>query len=302
MLSGSPGPTAAHGLRQVANADGLQRRDIVGGRMMLKAFALQLLMLLVAAAQAHAQTDTVAPVRIDYPVGGMLHHQTEPSAVSFQCSPVDAERIRCEFTQFEAYVIQGHPTPETQLRMFISRPPDAERCAAARAELAGVPRQTPPEPSGDADPREGLAAVVEFCETGGRTDALRAYYEREYERWQKTCTVSSHRYVQTFRRVSSDRWTTEAPPYGACGLQQFSEFIGQPGEVRYVAAYKVHNKSARDGVIGCHEIKEHEAVFGPGPRNDSASRMSCETLHFTTGCYSREFPCLVGAPAITVCY
>jgi hypothetical protein len=263
-------------------------------------FSLRLLMLLCATGQAPAQAQTDYPLRIDYPPGGMLHHQTEPSVVSFTCSPLDGERIRCEFTQFTAYVVQGARTADQQIRAFESSPPSAEECAAARAELAGVPLQRPQDPLGGADQRERLGAVVEYCETG-RTEALRAIYAREYERWQKTCTVSAHHYTQTMRRVPSDpkRWVTEPPPYGECRLHQVADFYQGSDGLRYVAAYKVLNKSARSGVIGCHEIREHEAVFGPGPTNAAASRMTCETIHFEPGCWSPEFPCL-GGPSVVV--
>jgi hypothetical protein len=260
-------------------------------------FSLRLLTLLGATGQALAQTQTDYPLQIDYPTGGMLHHQSEPAAVWFECSPLDAERIRCEFTQFEAYVIRGAWPADQQLREFERDPPSAEECASARAELAGVPRTRPPAPPSDPNQREGVAAVVEYCETG-RTEALRAFYAREYDRWQKTCTISAHRYTQTLRRVSSSpqRWTTEEPPYGQCRYHRFAEFYDEPDGLRYVAAFRVLDKSAQDGPIGCHEIGEHEVVFGP--RNATASRMTCETIHYSLGCSSPEFPCLGGPPEI----
>jgi hypothetical protein len=260
-------------------------------------FALRLLTLLGAMGQALAQAQTGYQVRIDYPSGGMLHHQTEPSSVWFECSPVDAERIRCQFTQFQAYVVRGAWPADQQLAAFERDPPSAEECADARAALAGVPRTRPPEPPGNPDQRDGAAAVVEYCETG-RTEALRALYARQYDRWQKTCTIAAHHYTQTLRRVSSSprRWVTEQPPGTECRIHQVSEFYEESDGLRYVAAYKVLNRSARDGVMDCNEIHDHELVYGPS--NATAGRMTCETIQYSLGCSSPEFPCLLGAPEI----
>ena len=71
-------------------------------------FALWVLVLLVMAPQTHAQ------ILIDYPAGGMLHHQTEPSAVWFDCSRLSENRISCTFTQFKAYIV-GYPSVDESL-------------------------------------------------------------------------------------------------------------------------------------------------------------------------------------------
>ena len=261
-------------------------------------FALRLLTLLGAMGHALAQTQTQYPLRNDYPDVGMLHHPSEPAALMFECSPLDAERIRCEFTQLQAYVIRGARPADQELRAFERDPPSAEECADARAELAGVPRKRrPPAPPSAPDQREGAAAVVEYCETG-RTEALRSFYARQYARWQKSCTIAAHHYTQTLRRVSSSprRWATEQPPGGKCRIHQVSQLYDEPDGLRYVAAYRVLNRSARDGLMNCHEIHDHELVFGP--RNAAASRMTCETIEYAPDCRSPEFPCLLGAPEI----
>ena len=53
-----------------------------------------------------------------------------------------------------------------------------------------------------------------------------------------------------------------------------AEFYEEHDELFYVMARKVLNKAARSGVIGCHEIREEEPRFGPGSRNEAASRMA----------------------------
>ena len=74
--------------------------------------------------------------RNDYPDVGMLHHPSEPAALMFECSPLDAERIRCEFTQLQAYVVRGASTADQALRAFERDPPGAEQCADAPARAA----------------------------------------------------------------------------------------------------------------------------------------------------------------------
>ena len=99
-------------------------------------FALRLLTLLGAMGHALAQTQTQYPRRNDYPDVGMLHHPSEPAALMFECSPLDAERIRCEFTQLQAYVVRGASTADQALRAFERDPPGAEQCADAPARAA----------------------------------------------------------------------------------------------------------------------------------------------------------------------
>lgn len=57
----------------------------------------------------------------------------------------------------------------------------------------------------------------------------------------------------------------------------------------YRVEYRATNKSARQGALQCSEVKDVEETFATDAR---PQRVDCDTVYFSNGCYSPDFPCL----------
>jgi hypothetical protein len=91
---------------------------------------------------------------------------------------------------------------------------------------------------------------------------------------------------------------TEDGPAGVCKLHKISQFTKAEYLWSYSARYEVLNKPGADGVYKCDEIREQEAIYIPGQKQETGWT-DCETIQFDPGCYSPDFPCL-GSPAMVV--
>lgn len=240
------------------------------------------------------------------PGSGMLFSQSPPAALMYDCKSVTDSRVTCSFIQLDVYKVRYPSVDETLSTSWASI--DTGRCAAANRALAESlervpnPSVTPTAEMGDEGRRiDELKATVEFCKTG-KAEAWREHLTRERERQQRTCTLSAHPYIQTFRRESvgstnAIRWVTEQQPYGECRLHREAQFTSDDGFWSYSARYKVLNKSGQDGPLICEEIREQEAVY-VASQNEETEPAECENIRFGVGCYSPDFPCLGDPPVV----
>jgi hypothetical protein len=240
------------------------------------------------------------------PGRGIAYSQTQPSAINYECKGTSGSRITCSFTQLDVYKVQAPSVESTLAGSWVQL--DAQQCAESKRELEGALKKSSKEPPlppgrmpGEERRIESLKATVEQCETGSK-EAWREFLTREHDRRQKTCTFSAHTYVQTFRREPAGpgnpiHWITQFAPNGECGLQREARFTSDGPAWKYVARYKVMNKSAQQEHLRCGEIKEHEATYSPLQTED-VGWIDCETIQFTGDCYSPDFPCLGGPPEV----
>lgn len=233
---------------------------------------------------------------LDYPTHGTLFHPTDASAVAFECSLVTVDRLNCTFSLLDVFTPQS-PSVEQRLASY-RRPPEPEHCARARYELAESLRtgtlRTPTVGGEGALGLEWLKASVAFCDSGD-PEVFRELVTREHERDEKRCTFFAHRYTQTFRRGSTRpgrHWFTEDPPFGYCQVHVVSEFYEERGELYYVAARRVLKKSTPG--VEC-DAKEKETTFTSRFRT---MPLQCETVEFSSGCWSPHFPCLNFRPVV----
>lgn len=243
----------------------------------------------------------------DWPAKGMLFSPSKPAALKYECKSTSESRITCSFMQLDVYKVQ-FPSVESSLSTSWATT-NERRCAEASRELEDLLKENPnalARPKGrikNEDLRSAaLKASVDYCRTGNR-EVWREYLTLERDRQQKTCTISAHSYLQTFHRDSRGpngltRWITEEQPYGECRLHREAQFtIDNNNSWSYSARYRVMNKSGRQGALICEEMKEQEVTYA-STRNEEAGWTECETVRFQDGCYSPEFPCLGGPPAI----
>lgn len=240
------------------------------------------------------------------PASGMVFSQSHPAALKYECKSASESRITCSFTQLDVYKVQ-YPSVDSTLGTSWASIDDG-RCAEASRALEDSLKEVPDasaQPTGRMRNEErridSLKAAVDYCKTGNR-EAWREYLTRERDRQQRTCTLSAHSYVQTFRResvgsTSPTLWVTEQLPYGECRLHREAQFTSNGDSWSYSARYKVMNKSGQQGQLRCEEIKEQEAVY-VSSQNEEAGWTDCETIRFDNGCYSPDFPCLGGPPAV----
>jgi hypothetical protein len=239
------------------------------------------------------------------PTKGTAFSQTQPSAIKYECKPA-AGRLTCTFTQLDVYIIRS-PSVENRLKTQWAAL-DQKRCTEVEEELStAIEQHSSTERQKNrksaAERRiDALKATVEHCRTGDR-ESWREYLTEEHERRQKTCTVDAHTYTQTFRLDSTlkdgrTRWITEPAPYGECQLSREASFTSEGSAWSYEARYRVLNKSARQGSLRCEEIREQHAAYEPSP-SEEAGWIECETIRFSGGCHSPDFPCLGGPPVIS---
>lgn len=247
-----------------------------------------------------AEISALAP-----PSKGEVHSDTRPSSILYECEHLNSGKMRCRFTELDIWTTRvSRATLGSPMR-----PLREEECAQAARQVAEAAASAGLQSGGDDKESDALArarAIDADCASGG--SAGRAQYQDTVAaRIERQCRLVASSYMQTFRRVASDgaaqeRWITEGEPEGPCGYVRQSRFEQRTlpdgsKTWRYVAQLKVQKLSAQSGPLQCSDLKEVEAVYEWGSRQEPI-QLECEGIWLGAGCYLTDFPCLSDGPVL----
>ena len=242
-------------------------------------------MMLVASAGA---------VAADAPLIGTVHNTKDNGWLTYECDPVEDERLTCTMTQvmirkklntseLEAKyqeAIKGIEA-ETKGKNF------AETCKLAEGVVdvmrGGPGTGLPPEAKQSIqkfnamqrrDMEQQFSAVLEACKTKN-LDGVRRFIRLGLEQDARTCTVSTNRFEQTFRPVTDldgklTSWiVADTTPQGDCGFVQMSRFIPDDkplgGKIflwKYIGKRATSNPEGQTLLgISCKGWDESETVY-----------------------------------------
>lgn len=235
----------------------------------------------------------------DAPIISTVHNTRDNGWLTYECSPVEDERLTCTMTQVSvrkklnpAEVERKYQADVKQWDKEKNDPAMKEMCvlSAGIIELlqGGSGKDLPPEfgvpelqgmvkglnAMQRRDMEQQHSAVLETCRTKN-ADGLHRMLRLALEKDARTCLVSTNRFEQTFRPIrNSDgkllSWTiADTQPQGEFGFIQMSRFIpesDQPGRMtllwKYVAKRATSNP---EGVtmmdISCKGWEETETVY-----------------------------------------
>lgn len=211
--------------------------------------------MMLAAATGALATD--APLSV-----GTVHNTRDNGWISYECDPVEDDRLTCVMTQVmirkklspsqvEAkYQEAVRGWPEALAKEYKTAPDRImdgkemkELCSMASAYVgllrgSGNGAGLPPEAVASVrtqsaiqkrDNEQQFGAILDSC-ASKNLDGMRRSTRLALERDARTCTVSTNRFQQTFRPVRNldgklTSWTfADTTPQGECGVVQMSRF------------------------------------------------------------------------------
>lgn len=232
------------------------------------------------------------------PLNGMVYHTTERSALTYDCSPLPNQELRCKFNQT---AVRKKLTPdkveerlaelEESLREI---GPASEECKDAQAFVEEAGNAANKIKDVDARDRElvtiYLRGIEKACSSGDKAD-LRTALRTTVERDLRTCMVSSYQFEQTFKRVdglptNQTTWVTTGAPSGECGIVQLSRFE-RDGDAtfvwwNYVARKAITNPRGEIPLLGSCSLLDEETYTYSWRSGDAYSRWAeCDQIEFS---------------------
>lgn len=224
----------------------------------------------------------------DMPSMGLLFNTKENHSLVFDCKRAHAETLQCEFTQVSvrkkanaADTVRALVEARAQFKKEPIRvvPKDCASFREVEDALAGrksVPKQehlaamTALE---RADLTATMKALVAYCAAPTEENYLQIVRADQAKK-EKSCSVSSNRFAQTFRRGEAPvagvvSWLVQPTPSGPCGIVQLGRFESEPSKLssdirlwRYVARKAITNPAA-EWFPGrsCSELDQAEYTY-----------------------------------------
>lgn len=253
----------------------------------------------IAAALVASACSAVATAESDHPSNGLLVGTKATHSLVYSCSPPEAERMECQFTQV---MVRKKARPE-DLPTAIDRAKNAwvksemERPSAEACKLNGQlievleGRAAPtgdlnPPPSRPLEKQAQLAVAAkfaDFCRQPSEERLLEAI-RTQHAIEERTCMVASNSFSQVFKSVGSGgAWVTDSRAEGECGIVQLSRF--EPDKTndfnlwRYIARKAVTNPTGKvlPG-MQCSDLDQAEYVYDW--RNEPAG-IGCDFIEFS---------------------
>ncbi|HEY5972275.1 MAG TPA: hypothetical protein VIT22_09945 [Pseudoxanthomonas sp.] len=234
----------------------------------------------------------------DAPVIATVHNTRDNGWLTYECSPVEDERLACTMTQVSVRKKLKPLEVELKYQSAIKRleaekndPEMKELCTLSGGMLAllqgGSGKGLPPDFDVPAlkemfkglntmqrrDMEQQYSAAMETCRTKNM-DGMRRMIRLGIEKDTRTCLVSTNRFEQTYRPIlGSDgkllSWTVaDTTPQGDCGFVQMSRFIPEPTQHgrmtllwKYIAKRATSNPEGENLLGSCKEWEEVETVY-----------------------------------------
>lgn len=237
---------------------------------------------------------TASAMATDAPVVGTVHNTRDNGWLTYECSPVEDERLTCTMTQVMVRKKLQASEVEAKYAAAIKQL-EAEKDDSAMQEICtwaggivdllqgGEGKGLPPEAKHTfqkfnamqrRDMEQQYSAMLETCRTKD-TDGMRRFLRLGLEKDTRTCDVATNRFEQTFRPVQDSggkllSWTVaDTGPQGDCGFVQMSRFIPESTDSgrttllwKYVAKRATSNPEGENLLgISCKGWEEVETVY-----------------------------------------
>ena len=230
----------------------------------------------------------------DAPLNGTLHNTRDNGWLSFECDPVEDERLACLMTQVMIRKKLQAADVEAKYQEAIKGieakkddPSLKELCAMASGAIELIRGDGPgtglPAEARDAfsklnvmqrkDMEQQFGALKETC-SAKNLDGMRRFVRLGIEKESRTCLVSTNRFEQVFRPVKDLdgkllSWTVaDTAPQGDCGFVQMSRFRPSDPEGKsnytlwqYVAKRATSNPEGNYILGSCKDFEEVETVY-----------------------------------------
>jgi hypothetical protein len=198
---------------------------------------------------------TATAMALDAPVAGTVHNTRDNGWLSYECTPVEHERLTCTLTQVSVrkklLPSEVEAKYQSQTKQLDSEKNDLEMkelCALSSAMIdllqGGSGKGLPTEVDVPAlkekfkglndmqrtDIEQEYSAAMETCRTKNM-DGMKRMVRLGLEKDTRTCLVSTNRFEQTFRPIHGNdgkllSWAVaDTNPQGDCGFVQMSRFI-----------------------------------------------------------------------------
>lgn len=208
-------------------------------------------------------TFALAPFSVfadDFPTFGQLYSRDDDSALSYDCTRNQVQRLRCEFIRttisknakpedlertlaeardvfprvakdwadpkqcglFRAYLamLEGDMTIEAALQQYPKLTDDPAEFTASITQYTEDARNNP-------DLLKGFRALVDMCDSPSADNYLKLK-RTAHEKDLRTCRITSRSFTEEFTGVpglnNDGAWIVSAQPEGLCGVLQLSRF------------------------------------------------------------------------------
>ena len=238
----------------------------------------------------------------DHPTLGIVHGETEKSALTYSCEKTDeVDKIKCKFSQ-ATILPKSKPRDWSKRKQDliseyrkmgqVKRENNAKEMCTLSKQMLGVLSGTVEAPDKDAMERmpafqketamKMARSMLQYCQNSSEEGYVkfgRAGFEAEL----KTCKISSSSYSQIFKRQwnsSKNVWIVESTPTGSCGIVRLDRFeIAKPkyGLWNFFARKAVTNPSNRNKLLPCSVLDQKEYKYQWNSRD---IYLNCEIVKF----------------------